>query len=803
MNDGPSCPCDVFVHPAVLAITAGLDHLPRQIAGFPEFRRAMLIDVGRKPALDSWRARDGGDLGLMLLEFGAYVFDVLAFYDEVAAHEAYLRTSRLQPSVRKLVGLLGYVPRPAVASAVDLALIAEGRKPVRLPIGTAFRSGAFDGQSPQVFELTAAASIHPLTNRWTLQRQRATAGGSGSVLLLDPGTARLKRDDIVLVRAADSSAVRVVAGSEPFMDTSRARYVRITFSAALGLPEAPPNEVTVETPSQSASFWSLPKIGSDPDPIATVSGVSQLTLDSLYRQIKPGDTVILSKQGLHRWFEVTQATEQRMTVTAAGTVSTKNADDSTVEVTVPAVQVPVTQLLLDAEINAAARTQPGDTATWSASDASQIVVRYAMVSGGVVTALPLADVTTSDALALAGPIETPADPVSIDTLIFEDVNENGEVAGGTVNLADGTITLDQDEDWATPLAAPVEVYGNVVRATRGETVAREVLGSGDASAPSQSFALKKKPLTYVPAPAKGNERGVASTLSIHVDGIRWTEVPSFYGVARDARVYIVRENDRGEAVVTFDGRRASPLPTGSGNVVASYRFGAGAASPPAGSVTQIARPVPGLTSVRNPVAAAGGADADGPDLLRTAAPTSALLLGRVVSIQDMEAAAAGVPGVRAVHVEWRWHGSRQRPVVQVWYIGEAGIESTVAQTLRRLSEDTTPVDVDPAQGEPVTLAIDVGVDPRMQEPDVLEALRGALMAPGAGPLTPEHIGIGTPLYRSQIFAHAMAVPGVESVRALLWNGGPFSEFALKPAAGTYFDLEAGDLLLNGKGAADG
>ena len=116
-------------------------------------------------------------------------------------------------------------------------------------------------------------------------------------------------------------------------------------------------------------------------------------------------------------------------------------------------------------------------------------------------------------------------------------------------------------------------------------------------------------------------------------------MPSFYGVSKDVQVYIVRENDRGETVVTFDGRRASPLPTGTGNVIATYRFGAGAAAPPAGSITQIAKPVPGLTSVRNPVAAAGGADAEGPDSLRTSAPKSALLLGRAVSIQDMEAVA--------------------------------------------------------------------------------------------------------------------------------------------------------------------
>jgi hypothetical protein len=797
MSERFNCPCDEFVFPEALAIQAGLDRLPRQIARFPEFRRAMLVGVAGKPPLDDWRARNGDDLGLMLLEFGAYVFDVIAFYDEVGAHEGFLRTAQLRPSLRKLVGLLGYVPRPAVASAVSLAIFAEGRKLVSLPADTAFRSGAFDGQPPQVFELTAPTSAHPLTNRWTLARPTQTVVGSGTVLLLDPGTARLKKDDIVLLRATSAITVRTVATVEPFQDIDRKKYERVTFSTSLGLPSVTPNQITAASPTQTASLWTMPKIGSDPSAIETVNGVTRLTLDSLYRQIKPNEYVILSKGTAHRWFQVTQTSEQRMTVMAAGSVTTKNADNSTVTVEVPAVQVPVTQLILDAEINASSRKAPGDTATWTNSDASTIVVRYALVDGGIVTAQPESSVDSGDTLTIAGPIGAPADGTSPSTLMFEDLNGDGVVSGGTVNFATSVITLDQNADWETPLAAPVEVYGNVVAASRGETVAREVLGSGDASLPSQSFTLKKKPLTYVSAPTSGNESGLASTLQIYIDGVRWTEVPSFFGISKDDQVYIVRENDRGEAVITFDGRRASPVPTGTSNVVATYRFGAGAAAPPAGSITQIAKPVPGLTSVRNPVAAAGGADAEGPDSLRTSAPKSALLLGRAVSIQDMEAVALAVPGVRAVHVEWRWHGAKQRPVVQVWYVGESGLELTVIQTIRQLSDDTTPIDVDPAQGVPATLSLDIEPDPRYVEADVLDAVGSVLLEPESGLLTPERIGIGTPLYRSRILEAAMGVTGVVSVRSILWNGTPFAEYALKPDAGTYFDLEEGSLVLNG------
>ena len=40
-----NCPCDCLVYPAPLQIPAGLNTIRRQIAGFPEFRRAMLAAI--------------------------------------------------------------------------------------------------------------------------------------------------------------------------------------------------------------------------------------------------------------------------------------------------------------------------------------------------------------------------------------------------------------------------------------------------------------------------------------------------------------------------------------------------------------------------------------------------------------------------------------------------------------------------------------------------------------------------------------------------------------------------------------
>src|ERR1700720_682545 len=201
MSD-PVCPCDIRVFPPPLNIPAGLSSLPRQLAGFPEFREAMLAALSQAavahPALGQWRARDASDFGLMLLEMWAYVYDVVAFYDQVHANEAFLRTAVLPASLRRLVGLIGYLPRPELASSALLGVLVDGRLPVVLPSGTGFRSIASGAEPPQVFETSADVTVSPDANQWGVVPPRATTiSGTVSYLLLDPATARVRRDDLL------------------------------------------------------------------------------------------------------------------------------------------------------------------------------------------------------------------------------------------------------------------------------------------------------------------------------------------------------------------------------------------------------------------------------------------------------------------------------------------------------------------------------------------------------------------------------------------------------------------------------
>jgi hypothetical protein len=198
----------------------------------------------------------------------------------------------------------------------------------------------------------------------------------------------------------------------------------------------------------------------------------------------------------------------------------------------------------------------------------------------------------------------------------------------------------------------VSISANVAAATNGGTV-QEVLGSGDASQPAQSFTLKKSPLTFV---AATTATSVASTLQVSVNNVQWSEVPSFYGLNPSDRDYTVRLDDTGTATIAF-GDPAARLKTGQQNVTAKYRTGSGlAGNVAANSITTLMSRPPGLRAVTNPRPASGGSDPQPLADARTSAPLTVLTLERVVSLADYENFARAFVGVGKAQAIAVWSG---------------------------------------------------------------------------------------------------------------------------------------------------
>lgn len=216
----------------------------------------------------------------------------------------------------------------------------------------------------------------------------------------------------------------------------------------------------------------------------------------------------------------------------------------------------------------------------------------------------------------------------------------------------------------------VGVCANVVHATHGETVPLDVLGSGDHRQANQRFMLHKDPLTYLAAPTPA---GFASTLQIRVrsgpatpltvsttsrvpSGILWHPTDTLSSAHPRDRVYSLRSESNARTSVVFgDGQQGARLPTGSENIVATYRTGSG----PAGNLepnrlTLLKSRPTGVRRVTNPVLASGGSPAEDPTSMRRAAPLRTRSSGRIVSLRDFEdfsRAFAGVAKACAQHLQ--------------------------------------------------------------------------------------------------------------------------------------------------------
>lgn len=339
------------------------------------------------------------------------------------------------------------------------------------------------------------------------------------------------------------------------------------------------------------------------------------------------------------------------------------------------------------------------------------------------------------AIELAGMVLglTPGQPIAL-TGEQEDLRgvDSAEIAVlADIVHADGRSTLMLQQplqySWRRSTLA---ISANVVHATHGETVA-EVLGNGNAATPHQRFTLRKPPLTFLSAPTP---RGVASTLEVRVNGVRWDPVDALYGAAPDQQVFATRIDDDARAEIVFgDGVQGARLPTGAMNVAARYRSGIGLdGEVSAGTVSMLrARPL-GLRGVTNPVPASGAEDPEQLAGARRNAPLTLLTFERVVSQQDYEDFARAYPGIGKARADVLWADGAQLVFVTV-----AGASGTVpaADVLANLklsiagaSEPSQRFRAGAYLPRYFTCTAALKVDPRYQFGAVHDAVTAAVLA---------------------------------------------------------------------------
>ena len=324
-------------------------------------------------------------------------------------------------------------------------------------------------------------------------------------------------------------------------------------------------------------------------------------------------------------------------------------------------------------------------------------------------------------------------------------------------------------------AATVTIYGNVAKASQGQSVG-EVLGNGDAAQALQKFAVHQAPLTYLAAPTPA---GASSTLEVRVNDVRWHEADTLSGLQATDRRYML-QTEAGEdgdtlSVIFGNGREGARLPTGSANIKATYRYGMGTAGNVAArKISQLATHPLGAQEVINPLPASGGADADSRDQARRNTPLAVVALDRLVSTQDYADFARIFAGISKASATQLTDGRRR--LVHMSIAGaddilidvNADLYRNLVSALRRFGDPQQALQV--AARRLKLLILHAGV--RLQPDYLWEAVEPKIRAALLATFSFDQRELGQSAYQSEAVSTIQQIDGVAWVDLHIFDAVP-------------------------------
>ena len=146
----------------------GLSHIGYRIGTYAQIREYLLRNLDKTGNLAAWTHRGADDPGIALLEGAAILGDILTFYQELYANEAYLRTAQWRESIADLARLLGYRLSPGVGGQATFAFELKGDAPVTIPAGFPVKAEVEGLDKPADFETSEEATAYPWLSRFNL-----------------------------------------------------------------------------------------------------------------------------------------------------------------------------------------------------------------------------------------------------------------------------------------------------------------------------------------------------------------------------------------------------------------------------------------------------------------------------------------------------------------------------------------------------------------------------------------------------------------------------------------------------------
>ncbi len=774
----------------------GLSHVDYRIGTYADIREWLLRNLDKQELLQTWTHRGADDPGIALLEGAAILGDILTFYQDVYANEAFLRTAQWRESISNLVRLLGYRLSPGVGGTAAFAFTFKKEVPVVVPAGFPLQAQVEGLENPAVFETSSELTAYPAlssfhlyrptgflsdlngASRFSVETSSLEAAGvelqsKDRLMLLDEDDEATENAQIVVVKGVSETLDRTVVEIEGALGSNFEKGLDRFVTYKLGRTfrhfghNSPYKVVSINsdgTASQVSNNYNrnlAADTGSTSDPIVEPSFASdEVPLGAEVDDIPIGSDVIIQGVAGPNSTIVRGIIGFRVVSMTWGSLSGPSTIVAFENVLSEIEsQVDIRQLSIHETCSTPFELRSERTATESVGPVAELYFFGDAEAYNLLEGRTLFMVKPGDAVA--------------ETTVT--INHDLTSAGATKALRKLTLNAELPEEFTYadfPLIEPsVTVYGNVAKASQGKTEKEAVLGNGDNRERFQTFKLPKAPLTY--HNSAGATPPEVPELEIYVNDLLWSRVSSFFGHLEDEEIYIVREDANGDSWVQFgDGRTGARLPSGQGNVIARYRTGTGAygALEPDTTVSAQGK-LDNLDKVTMPDVASGGDEPETGQNAREAAPGKIQSLDRLVSLKDFETETLAIPGVtRAVAA---WELVENVPTIVLTVLMETGRSAEIEQVRRTISDynkcrgpQRWPVIVKQGKFKYVYLDVVYGIAPRYQSGFVDESIK-------------EHLGTTNAVTSTGLFSlrqrrfgqreYATRVTGIaQNVEGVVW-----------------------------------
>jgi Baseplate J-like protein len=329
------------------------------------------------------------------------------------------------------------------------------------------------------------------------------------------------------------------------------------------------------------------------------------------------------------------------------------------------------------------------------------------------------------------------------------------VARGNVALADHGRTIEE--------TLPVVPRSGVFRPELERPYVTQAMGYDDRDA-------REQPAVEA---LRTDFRKVLPAAKLFAGGEGWRAQRELLNSDRFANDFVVEVEDDGRASLRFGDGILGRKPMPETEFLAVYRIGTGrVGNVGAEALACVATTLNDVTSVRNPIAAAGGAEAEPIDQVRLYAPQAFRKQERAVTEADYADVAERHPEVQKAAATKRWTRSWYTMFVTADRLGGRPVDEAFEDQLRTFLDGYrlagVDVEIDAPRFVALELELTVCVSPGYVAADVERALLDALsnrdLPDGSrGFFHPDNFSFGQPVYLSGLIAAAMAVPGVDWV----------------------------------------